>query len=92
MDQLQIVQQKVIYFVFYFHYFIFINFYQQFVNKMYNLLHLFQGVSEKIKDTNTELITNTYNNRMEISKIILSFIMSNVDINELRNLLHSEVS
>lgn len=29
---------------------------------------------------------------MEISKIILSFILSDVDIHELRKLLHGEVS
>lgn len=49
-------------------------------------------MNEQIKDTDkTELITSKHN-RTEICKIILSFILSNVDINELRNLLHSEVS
>lgn len=50
------------------------------------------GVPEQIQDINyTELITNKHN-RIEICKIILSFILSNVDIHELRNLLNSEVN
>lgn len=44
-----------------------------------------------MKSTNdTESITNKQN-RIEISKIILSFVLSNVDIQELGSLLRSEV-
>lgn len=57
-----------------------------------NIIIILLDVHEEIKDANdTELITNEHN-RMEISKTILSFIFSNVDIQELRNLLNSEVS
>lgn len=42
-----------------------------------------------MQDTNDLELSN---NRIEISKIIISFILSNVDIHELRNLLNSEVS
>lgn len=39
----------------------------------------------------TELITNKHN-RTDIAKLIVSFILSNVDIQELRNVLHLEVN
>lgn len=46
-------------------------------------------VSEQIKDS--QLLTSKHN-RSEIMKVIVSFILSNVDIHELRNLLHLEVN
>ncbi|XP_060835591.1 E3 ubiquitin-protein ligase HERC2 isoform X3 [Rhopalosiphum padi] len=54
--------------------------------------NLQNGISEQIKNTNdTELISNKHN-RIEISKMILSFILSNVNIQEIRKLLHSEIN